>query len=263
MISRINRNSISSPKIIVLVFLIIGAIFNGCSEGGGVTSPEEPETGEPREITSSFESEDTSFLPGEIQFIVVEDYTLQVDEYEATIVNGSELVLYRYSEDEENKTLVFIVPEEAAEDHEIQFTLDDQEQSLSFTIEEYEVIENAEEYVLSSKNIIYQQLENAVNQTQNEETKQILQSALAELDKALEDFQTLENFEQKLIAYILKENLGTNTTKMNQSKTIDQCSDLSTKLSESPKRVAKVATLGVSGGFLGGKRYNSQCFYHE
>lgn len=252
MISRINRNSISSPKIIVLVFLIIGAIFNGCSEGGGVTSPEEPETGEPREITSSFESEDTSFLPGEIQFIVVEDYTLQVDEYEATIVNGSELVLYRYSEDEENKTLVFIVPEEAAEDHEIQFTLDDQEQSLSFTIEEYEVIENAEEFVLSSKNIIYQQLENAVNQTQNEETKQILQSALAELDKALEDFQTLENFEQKLIAYILKENLGTNTTKMNQSKTIDQCSDLSTKLSESPKRVAKVATLGVSGGFLGG-----------
>lgn len=253
----------ASLGVLLLITLSLG--FNGCKKGGGITNtddPEDPTPTPPPPISSSFDNENTLFSPGEIQFITVENTSLSDEEYNAELSNGTPISLYLNTEDTENKTLVFVVPEVDAGEHDLIFDLEEQEQVLSFEIEEYTVIDNPVEFVTNSTTDIQDRLTILVNETTDDETKQILNQSISDLESALEDYSSLEEEEQKQIAYIIKENFLYESVSMNKSNSmLTSCSTVENQLEDSPRNVAIAATTGAAGGWfsrtLAGKIINS------
>lgn len=235
---------------------MLGLSFSSCKNGDGITNSndtDEPDPTSPPEISSSFENNETSFLPGEIQLILLENVTIDEDEYSAELADGFPVTLYRNINDTESKSLIFTVPAGEVGNNELIFEIEDQEQSLEFEIEEYQVIENPGEFVASKKTELADKLTLLVSEISDEETKLILNNSISDLESALEDFASLEEAEQQQIAYILKENLQSVTASKNRSNTLlVDCSTVKSKLQNSPKEVFAAATTGVTGGLLSG-----------
>lgn len=131
----------------LLLILMLGA--GGCSSGGGgVAGPEDPEPpSEPSEVTSSFESSDTEFLPGQVQGIVIGGTTLSLDTYDAELDNGSTVSLHRNREDADDNMLYLFVPVEDTGNYTITFIIDEQEQALDFSIGSYDPVEDPDGYM--------------------------------------------------------------------------------------------------------------------
>lgn len=182
-------------------------MVQACKDGGNVTGsdpqPDPEPVPVPVEITSSFKGQDTSFLPAEIQFITVEGYILQQDEYKATIAGGQSVILRRSQDDTENKTLLFTVPEETPGSHTLQFTLNEQEQSLSFSIEGYQPIKNPESFANDFIDSLTTGLEGLINQVEDPAFKASLSAVIDSLEQKQTALANFSDDEMKLLARIL------------------------------------------------------------
>lgn len=241
---------------LLLPILIISFVLHGCkSEGDNPTGADidEPDTEEPAEISSSFVNSNTTFLPGEIQLIEVKGIEINADTYSAELENGQEVILYHNIEDTERETLIFLVPEEAPGNQLMVFEIEGQEQSLEFDIADYEVIENPEEFVSNKKNEISDRLTALVAEVSDEDIKATLNSAISDLEEAIIGLSSLEESEQKQIAYIIRENIRLDQLSKNKDISgFDSCTTVESRLNNSPKEVFKAATTGVTGNFLSG-----------
>ncbi|MFN1836292.1 Ig-like domain-containing protein [Balneola sp. MJW-20] len=144
------------------ILLSIILILTGCKKkGGGITGSDDPATDPPvpPAITSTFDDPETFFDPGQIVTISVDGSTLEKDEYEATLSDGSSLTLYKNLEDSEKKTLVMVVPEITSQSHTLEFEIKDQSQALDFEVNPYEPIDDPLAYSTQQMD----QLENELN----------------------------------------------------------------------------------------------------
>ena len=184
---------------IAVVLIAFSLALSGCKNGGGPTESDPPE---PTIISSSFESEDTNFLPGEVQFITIDGTRLTDTEYKA-MVSGTEILLYRYEEDMESKTLLFFVPEEAVQNHELAFIVNEQEQILDFSIKEYDVIEDPETFTSDILTNVGNDLQVLINETEDSQFKNQLQVAYDSLQVEQAKLPELSEQEIKLLARVL------------------------------------------------------------
>lgn len=197
----------------IVLLLAFSVTLNSCKDSGGITNTNDSDdsTSSITKITGSFETENTSFLPGEIQLIDVEGMTLQEDEYDAELANGTAVTLYRNTEDTESKTLIFVVPEEASGDHKLIFGLEEQELSLEFEIGEYEVIEDPELYTNNFMEGITEELQLLIDETEEGAFKDRLVATKDTLEQKKVEISTLTEQEIKLLARIISSHFKTNS----------------------------------------------------
>lgn len=211
--------------------LILPLVFQACkSDGDNPTGPDidEPDTEEPAEISSSFASSNTSFLPGEIQLIDIAGTDLKDAEYSGELDNGQTVTLYQSSEDSDSRTLIFVVPEEPTESYELVFTVEEQEQVLSFQIGEYEPIAEPESFINEVITDVKTDLDNLIDAIQDEQFKTRVEDARDELIQKEEELSSLSEGEIKLLArvlntYIFGENSAANSKYVNLSSDLQEC----------------------------------------
>lgn len=224
----------SNLYVLAIIFLVFFGGINGCKKsGGGINNTDDELPPEPTKITSSFESEDTSFLPGQIQLINIKGYELGKDEYEAEIVDGTTITLYRYGGDAENKTLAFLVPEESSKDHTLLFTLEGQEQSLDFTINKYEVIENPKETVDSFFSKLSTDLGALYQNETDSEVRAFLQKIFDRVNEEIKKVEDLSEKEISLLARIIATNYSNYSVAQSKQQSYSKvvvCSDLKAKI---------------------------------
>ncbi|HEX6983142.1 MAG TPA: hypothetical protein VF181_10310 [Balneolaceae bacterium] len=244
---------------ILLYFSLCLFVLHSCKDKGGrITGPEDPDTPpvQPVEITSSFESEDTSFLPGEVQRIFIEGIKLTEEEYPAAIKNGIEVTLYRDLENTEQAVLFFIVPEENSEDHILQFSIEGQEQSLNFIIEEYQVIEEPVNFVEKVADQTTSELNTLIAQASETAVANLLKQKRDELAEHFETFKTMGSEEQAQIARIIHTNLiysdQASKLKSSLTQTTLTCSDAKQLLEAQIKSVVSTSlALAVGSVMIG------------
>ncbi|MBD3616909.1 MAG: Ig-like domain-containing protein [Gracilimonas sp.] len=202
-----NNLSRSWIPIAFLILLVSGLSLSGCKNGGGgITNQEEPPIEEP-EITISFESEETSFLPGEFIRLVVSNATLQEDSYKATIDNSLEVELPFYEDEGNNQGLIFIIPEIEVGNHTLHFNDVGVDTAIAFSINNYESIDNPDQYVEDFLVESKSSLEQLIQVVTSEGVKDTLQIMLTEIEEATSSMEQLSDEERKLIARFLKTNL--------------------------------------------------------
>jgi len=145
------------------------------------------------------------------------------------------------------------VPEEASQNHELIFILKEQEQNLSFSIEEYEAIEEPAKLVEDFANKMRVELDEIIAQAEGTTVGEMLKEKKAELTEHYDEFTKLSAKEQALVARILTTNFDEeiNTAKKRAAKVMNElsCSD-SKNMLNAQLRTSTKAILGVATGAL-------------
>ncbi|WP_103665119.1 Ig-like domain-containing protein [Gracilimonas amylolytica] len=214
-----NRYLHTSFGVLLLITLSVG--IYGCKKGGGLTNSddtEDPTPPPPAQVSSSFNSDNTFFSPGEIQLITVENASLNEDEYSAELSDGTPVSLYLNTEDSESKTLVFVVPEVSTGEHDLIFELEEQEQVLSFEIQEYEIIENPVSYSNNYLSSVSNDLQLLIDQTDDAQFKERLTNAKDSLEVTISELSNYSEEEIQLFARIISTYLISDTNNSSQGK---------------------------------------------
>lgn len=177
-----------SLRLLYLVLTLM--VLNACGKGNvsGPDSPIDP-GGEPpvdpptEEVSTRFSNEDDLFLPGELQPIEVSGMTLDKEEYEAQL-DGSEKVMLQRDSDQ---VLYLLVPLATVGEHTLEFSLNEQQQSLSFSLDEYEEVADPEEYMEQKKEEVDLQVQEYSMYLQFLQEEGLINSETLLLDKTVWD----------------------------------------------------------------------------
>ena len=234
----------------IVLCLLIFAVASSCdSNGGNNLDPDPPPS---NTVSTSFESIDTNFLPGEIQRILVEGTTLNNDVIVAQIADTLEFDLYRDTT-VQSEALFFMVPEITPGSQTLTFMMEEQEQTLDFAIEEFEIIEDPTAYANSVVDSVETGLQALLDQTEETEAKELIEEALNELQQEKQSISSSSEEEIKLLARFLKTHLEPrNSSEQNKflftnSSSSDVCSDLSDTLLDNIS-LASLSVFAISSG---------------
>ena len=200
-----NNDSIFFRIRMIALYILIFAVASSCSDNGSnPTSVDDSDPDPPpsNTVSTSFESDDPIFLPGEIQRILVEGTTLTDDAIVAQIADTLEFTLYRDTT-VQSEALFIMVPEISSGSHTLTFMLDEQEQTLDFAIEEFEIIEDPAAFTNNMVDSVENNLQIIQNQSNNQDVTDHIQQFRNQLANNRSEFNSLSDSVKSIVARML------------------------------------------------------------